>query len=132
MSDSELLQSVLDEIPIEFRERFEAVARGPVEAHDALRRQIDGYTSMVRQVAAWVTSLDPDVADRIAATCHGLLDRFEGGPKGSIAGATAVYFVEEDEDDEITGVLGFDDDIQVVNAVCRVLGADDLLLPLIR
>ncbi|MEZ4319559.1 MAG: hypothetical protein R3F61_18735 [Myxococcota bacterium] len=130
--DAALLDALWDEVPIEYRERFEALLKGPQSAPSVLRSELDAYVVTVRKVAGWVTSLDPDVADRIAATCTSLLDRFEGGPHARMVSATTTFFLEEDEDDEITGVLGFDDDIQVVNAVCRVLGADDLLVPLIR
>ena len=129
---SETLQAVLAEVPLEYRERFAHVAEGELESVAALRESIRAYQGMVRKVAAWVTALDPDVADTIAASCLGLLDRFGSGPHARIVVAASTYFIEEDEDDEVTGVLGFDDDIQVVNAVCRVLEAPELLVPLIR
>ena len=84
---------------------------------------------MVRAVSALVTALDPDLADRIAATCREMLDRFGTTEEGPFVIAMTAYFIEEDEDHEITGVLGFDDDIQVVDAVCRALDATELVVP---
>ena len=125
-----LVQEVLDDIPIEYRERFEAVSAGPLGTHGDALIAIKRYVSMVRQVAPMVTALDPELADQLGRVCTELVGRFDSGEQGELALAATRYFVEEDDDDEITGVLGFDDDVQVLNAVCRVLGASDLVVPL--
>lgn len=130
--DPILLQRVLDEIPIEYRERFAALTQASPPEASALLAELPVYLEMVRKVSAWVTALDPEAASRICATCAALLQRFAASPSELVVRATVQYFIEEDEDDEVTGVLGFDDDIQVINAVCRVLNAEDLVLPLIR
>ena len=123
-----LLGDVLDEIPIEYRERFEAIATGPLGSVDHVLIEIKRYVATVHQIAPMVRSLDPVLADRLAVSCSALLERHGEGEEGTLALAAATYFVEEEDDDEITGVLGFDDDAQVVNAVCRVLGHVDLIV----
>jgi len=127
-----LLLEVLDEIPVEYRDRYASLARREYPDRAGLTVELAAYTRMVRQVATFVTALDPDTADRIAATCSRLVERFPRAPQAGLVAALVIYFVEEDEDDEVTGVLGFDDDIQVANAVCRALDAYDLVLPLAR
>lgn len=127
-----LLEAASDEIPMEYRERFERLARRPARPPASLASDLDAYVTTVRQVSAFVTSLDPDLADAIAATCRALSQRFPDPPHAVLVTALVTYFVEEAEDDEITGVLGFDDDLHVVNAVCRVLGAPDLVVALRR
>lgn len=127
----ETLHDVLEAIPIEYRERFASAAEAPRPVTE-LVDELDGYVDTVRKVASWVTALDPDVAAKIATVCKNLVDRFGAGPHEVLVRATLTYFLEEDEDDEVTGILGFDDDLQVVNAVCRTLGAEDLVLPLSR
>lgn len=127
-----LLAAALDEIPIEYRDRFEALAGRPGRLPHVLRAEIDTYARTVRQVSAFVTALDPDLADAIASTCRALIDRFADGHAGALVTALVTYFVEESDDEDVTGVLGFDDDVQVANALCRVLGAPELVLPLRR
>jgi hypothetical protein len=125
---STLLSQVLDDIPIEYRERFEAVAHASEGTRASAVDDITRYVATVRQIAPMVTALDPELAETLGERCVELLRRHENGEEGVLAVAAARYFVEEDDDDEVTGVLGFDDDVQVVNAVCRVLGHLDLVV----
>lgn len=127
-TDPETLKKVIDEMPLEYRERYADVAQGPLPTVDEVRDQLETYVRMVRAVSALVTALDPDLADKIATTCMRMLERYGDSDESDLVVAMTAYFIEEDEDHEITGVLGFDDDVQVVNAVCRALDATDLII----
>lgn len=127
-----LLSQVLDDIPIEYRERFEAVLHASAGTRDTVVADIGRYVATVQQIAPFVKALDPELAEQLGRHCTALLERHESGEAADLALAAARYFVEEDDDDEITGVLGFDDDVQVVNAVCRTLGHMDLVVAVKR
>ena len=129
------IDDVLSDIPIEYRDRFGELVRRPTIPADELREQVERYLGTVRQVGKMVKLLDMDQAEALAEACLALLDHVH--PDGAdtakmlVQGAVS-YFVIEEDDEEITGVLGFDDDAQVLNAACRALGRDDLVLPVKR
>lgn len=126
-------ERVLDDIPEEYRDRYEALLReAPVPAA-AQRAEIERYLATVRVVAPMVGFLDLDDAERLAEatlTLVGLLRPDSAPEVHAVVQAAVHYFVHEEDDEEITGVLGFDDDIQVVNAVSRALGRHDLVMAL--
>ncbi|MCA9489547.1 MAG: hypothetical protein KC621_06475 [Myxococcales bacterium] len=129
-----LLDQILDDIPVEYRDRYEALhARAGVEL-DALRPQLDDYLVTLGQVAAVARGMDFSVAERLANALLNLIDAMTAGDERQrrAVHAAVIYFVQEDDDEEITGVLGFDDDVQVVNAVARAIGRPDLIVALPR
>ncbi|MCB9685881.1 MAG: hypothetical protein H6735_12640 [Alphaproteobacteria bacterium] len=129
-----LLDQILDDIPVEYRDRYEALhARAGVEVQ-ALRPHLDEYLATLGQVAAVARGMDFSVAERLANALLNLVDAVgaaEEAPRRAVH-AAVIYFVQEDDDEEITGVLGFDDDVQVVNAVARAVGRPDLVVALPR
>lgn len=127
------LEGVLDDIPEEYRDRYEALlGEAPVSAAE-MRAEIERYLKTVRVVAPMVGFLDLDDAERLSETTLALVGLLRPDLDPLIhrlVQAAVHYFVHEEDDEEITGVLGFDDDIQVVNAVSRALGRHDLVLAL--
>lgn len=125
---------VLHDIPVEYRDRFHALYSAPLVDLSLLRRDVDAYLATVRQVGRMVKLLDMGAAEKLATVSIALIDHVEGGAEEPrrLVQAAVRYFVLEEEDDEITGVLGFDDDTQVLNAVSRALGRSDLVVPLER
>ena len=121
----------LDDMPVEYRDRFAALLLDRAAVAPAvLEGELAEYMSAVRQLAA-LTHLDLGAAERIGETLRALIRAPGAGDAGArrLVQAAVRYFVREDEDDEITGVLAFDDDVQVLNAVCRALGRADLVIP---
>lgn len=127
------LDDVLHDIPVEYRERFEGLLAHTVVTAESLHAEVVGYLDTVRRVGPYVAFIDVDEAERLGKTALALIALL--GPDEHphvhlLVQAATRYFVLEDEDEEVTGVLGFDDDIQVVNAVSRALGRPDLVMPL--
>jgi AcrR family transcriptional regulator len=128
-----VIQAALRDIPIEYRDRFRDLLGQPAEPADRLADEVRQYVATVRQVGARVRVLDLSVAERIADVSITLLETPDLSEDAALLVNTAVrYFVREEDDEEITGVLGFDDDVQVLNAVCRALRRDDLVIPFAR
>jgi len=134
-SPSPRIDDVLYDIPVEYRDRYNELLQRPPISVEKLREYVKKYISTVKQVGLMVKLLDMEQADTLAQTALVLLDSIEPGHPAStklIITAAVSYFVFEEEDEEITGVLGFDDDVQVFNAVSRALGRTDLIIPVKR
>jgi hypothetical protein len=127
-------EQALEDMPAEYRDRFEVLLGRPAVEVAALQAELAEYVTAVQQLEALSATIDLATAERIVAALDALLrehDRY-GTEAGRLVQAAVEYFVREEDDEEITGVLGFDDDIQVINAVLRAVGRPDLLLPFHR
>jgi len=127
--------AVMHDVPIEYRDRFQALLNQDRMDLSALQLEVEDYLSTVQEVGPMVALIDVTEAERLAQTTLKLLSLLgtHSPPQHhQLVQAAVHYFVCEDEDEEVTGVLGFDDDIQVVNAVCRALNRPDLVIPLTR
>ncbi len=131
---SALIDELLHDIPVEYRDRYAALLGEAPADTAALRGEVGAYLDTVRKVGPMLPFLDVDLAERLAASVLALLDHLDASGETdrlrAPVQAAARYFVSEEDDEEITGVLGFDDDVQVVNAVARAAGRPDLVIPL--
>jgi hypothetical protein len=129
-----LVAKTLDDMPVECRERFEELLAGPRIRVATLVDELAEYLGAVHQLEALSSAIDLGTAERIAGVLQGLLAAHGAYADDAqrLVEAAVAYFVREDDDEEITGVLGFDDDIQVINAVLRAVGRPDLVLPFRR
>ena len=124
----------LDDMPVEYRDRFQELLDRPGIRVPELSAELAQYVAAVHQLKALSATIDLSTAERIAEVLGTLLGEHErnGAEAQRLVQAAVEYFVREEDDEEITGVLGFDDDIQVINAVIRSLGRPDLLIPFRR
>lgn len=126
---------LLYDVPVEYRERFALLLNDASVPMKQLTDEIEKYLTTVRSVGPYVALIDVDEAERIGERCVSLLQLASTSAlphAHTITQAAIRYFITEDDDDEVTGVLGFDDDVQIINAVCRALQRPDLVLPLTR
>ena len=133
MDADDPLSAALRDIPREYVPRFEALTDEPWRGEDALGVLLQQYEATVRAVAPFVEFLDLDDVERLLTACRALLTVTATRPDASVrrlVQAAVLYLVLEEDDEEITGVLGLDDDAQVVNAACRSLGHDDWVVTL--
>jgi hypothetical protein len=129
------LEDILHDVPVEYRDRFEGLLGQSLQELDDLRAEVESYLETVRRVGPLVALIDVGEAEQLGEATVALMNHLEPGQPAlfrQLVQSAVHYFVREEEDEEITGVLGFDDDIQVVNAVCRALGRHDLVIPLSR
>lgn len=129
-----MIDAALDDIAIEYRDRFRELLEQPAEDWRELRAELDSYLETIRVVASMARLLDIAVAERIVGVAQELLAQVQDlePPAQRLVNAAVRYFTREDDDEEVTGVLGFDDDVQVFNAVCRALNRPELVIPMLR
>jgi hypothetical protein len=129
-----VLEATLEDMPVEYRDRFAELLGRPALGAEALSAELGEYVHAVQQLKALSANIDLLTAERVVAALEALLREHDrhGDEGRRLVQAAVEYFVREEDDEEITGVLGFDDDIQVINAVIRALGRPGLLLPLHR
>lgn len=127
-----LLDQILDDLPVEYRDRYEALHARAATDLAPLRAELEEYVETIGQVAAAARGMDLSVARALATSLLELVGEVATDDRRRAVHAAVEYFVQEDDDEEITGVLGFDDDLQVVNAVARAVGRPDLVVSLHR
>lgn len=90
-----------------------------------LRRAVDATVEHTEHEARANPFLDLRTARRIARTLHWMLDDFEtdADPEAlRLVAAAVTYFADDlDEDPDLQGAYGFDDDARVVEAVRHAL-----------
>ncbi|HHO51862.1 MAG TPA: hypothetical protein ENK18_13525 [Deltaproteobacteria bacterium] len=109
LSDS---RSIVDELLCE-----------PLEDLEALTSQVRSYRELVHSAARPMT--DVDLADALSDATLELLERTAKAPRAvrRLVQVAARYFVlQDDGDDDLTSPYGFDDDVEVFNAVVEALG----------
>ena len=77
--------------------------------------------------------VDLDLAERVGNACLTLLEAWPLLPayEQRLIQAACLYFADtDDEDDDFTSVIGFEDDAEVLNHVASLVGRDDLLIEL--
>lgn len=98
----------------------------------ALATQVDAYLETVRAALPDNEFIDIDLATRIADACKDLLalyPKLSEKDRASVVGAARYFIEQHDADDDLESVLGFEDDMEVVNFVIALIKAD---IPLIR
>lgn len=98
---------------------------------NVLIRQVEGYWAEIQVASATKLLLDHELAGKIRGSLikalHGW-DDFATEYHAWIA-AAAIYFIQSDDDEhDIDSPVGFDDDVEVVNAVMKFVGRQDLVI----
>ena len=123
-----MTNDILHDIPIEYRDKFRVfLAEDPIET-SVLKHQMDQYLETVRLLAPLVKAFSLTTMEQLGQNGLELLATADGDEQRALAQAVVRYLVEEEQDDEITGVLGLDDDVAICNAVCRGFGRHDMLI----
>lgn len=124
MIDDPLLGRLLSDT----REVVSRLLDEPLRDPEALRTDLLRYARRFRALDERSLA-DLRVAEALQRGCGDLLDRWPSlDPRGRRLAQVAVrYFVMEDDgDDDLDSPFGFDDDLEVYNAVAEALGAPPL------
>jgi hypothetical protein len=94
---------------------------------EELKQRLATYLEFVAKVSQVNTGVDHGLAQQIAQRLEELADA--PPEKFKFVQAAARYFTEdEDAEGDLVSAGGFNDDIAVLNALCRHLGRPDLQL----
>ena len=127
-----MIEDVLAALPAEHRSRFRGFLNAPFEAPAALAQELTAYVTMLRNISVVVPAVRLPVVEKLGAVCSALLSDPElSGERAELANAAVRYFLRKEEDfDDTTMVLSFDDDVHVLHEVVRALGREDLVTAL--
>lgn len=121
---SKILPPTLPEATISYYKRH---LRAPDLTVEEICEQVDAYVKEVKERGD--AFHDSDLAARIAEGCCALAKAV--GEENLIhVKAAALYLIDEDDAEDDDSPFGFDDDMQVFNAVARFLDREDLVLSL--
>lgn len=100
---------------------------------ESVKREISAHVEMVRQTLHQNEFIDIALAEQIAGRLNQLLDHYSmvSEPHQSLIVGAARYFVKnQDVESDLASLLGFDDDVQVLNHVLEMIGRKDLRIEL--
>jgi uncharacterized membrane protein YkvA (DUF1232 family) len=98
-----------------------------------LNKQINAHLQRVRDALGQNEFIDLRLAEQIVITLDRLISDFAQYPESKhklIAGAARYFIYERDAQRDFESILGFDDDVAVLNYVLKELGRDDLRIEL--
>ena len=107
----------------------------PTEADElaGVRLRTQAHLAWARTEAARSPALDLDMATRIAEALLTVLDEPDqyGHEERALLRGAADYFIDSDDNaNDLTDAVGFDDDARVLNAVLEAIGRKDLVIDL--
>ncbi len=92
---------------------------------------IDAHLARVTAVADQRDFVDAALANTVAVVLRQLLaqaDQYTGRERALLAGAIRYFADKDDVNSDLASPTGFEDDAEIVNAVCAYLGRDDLFV----
>ena len=128
MSDLYPTDAVQRSLPGEIAAPYSRCLSTEIRSVEALRGEVDRYLEALRAKGKTDAFLDLDTAEKVGAGCRRLIDLLEasGSEAAHHAVQAAVTYFELEDDAEADGsVIGFDDDLQVVEATFKALGWSD-------
>ena len=123
------LSELLERVAPDARQSVARLADEPLRTAAALVAEVRDYVRVVEAAAAKDAFIDAKVAAALAGASVELATRCEAGAAEDrlLAQVAIRYFIlEDDAEGDLSSVVGFDDDAEVMNAVVELLGMDDL------
>jgi hypothetical protein len=120
-------EKVLASLSSPFRSAYLRAAEAPLRQPEVLAQEVEAYVQLLEQHAEQVEFMDLATASRVAEICRFLLAKLEESPcpdRHLAVQAAVEYFILEDDGEDDTSLIGFDDDLQVAQVTAAVLGWD--------
>ena len=95
----------------------------------SLAKDVEQHVARAREALAVNEFLDVAMADKLASLLVGLINKIEKYPREKqklIVGAARYFIRSQDAQDDMRSLLGFDDDLAVVNYVLIELGHPEM------
>lgn len=116
------MDSLPADLPPETRDTYQRYLKLPLATKSMLTNKLDEYMETVLNASGENEFLDYTTAQRINLALRRLLEVCSQEQLLHVQ-AAAYYFVNSDDaTPDLESLLGFDDDAEVVNAVCRLTG----------
>jgi hypothetical protein len=119
-------------IPHASRELFEQLLEEDLRPVHELFNEVKAYARLATDQGRGLSEIDTVLVAQLADVSLKLLETIvpnSSEERRRLIQASVRYFLlEEDSDNDLDSVLGFDDDAEVTNAVLRHLGEGDWLI----
>ncbi len=105
----------------------------PIDEIPQLEKQVRLYVGEIRQALAQNEFLDVATVERMADVLAGLLNEYETYSemhRALIVGAARYFAKSDDAEPDTVSLLGFDDDVAVLNYVLEAVGLAELKIEL--
>jgi uncharacterized membrane protein YkvA (DUF1232 family) len=123
------IQALNSRLQRELMSRAEAV---PGDRAEQLQAEIGGHLDKVRSALSHNEFLDLGLAKRIASTLNIVLSAYRelssDHARALVIGAARFFLDADDVWPDLESPVGFDDDAEVLNAVLKDIGREDLLI----
>lgn len=122
-----VLERFMD-LPPNVRDIFEAFRVEPLQPVARLEDITRRHARAAEAAASRDAMVDLDLARSLERACLDLLTRWPAlsDPERHLVQAAVRYYVHQDDDeDDFTSIVGFDDDLEVVRFVAHTLGMPD-------
>ncbi|MGE0489971.1 MAG: hypothetical protein AB7S38_12265 [Vulcanimicrobiota bacterium] len=96
----------------------------------SLERAVKAHLTEVNLASETNELLDLATARKLAQGLLTLLERSQDEQLRLVQGAILYFVEDEDAESDFASAVGFDDDVEVFNAVCHQLGLPELALTL--
>lgn len=124
------MDSIAAELPPETHQAYKRYLAIAVADRAVLKNKVDDYLVTVLHASGENEFLDYPTAQQIATSLHRLLELSPPEQLVHVQAAVLYFINSDDASPDLESILGFDDDAEVVNAVCRLLGRPELEVPL--
>ncbi len=129
------LKEFLRELPPNSRQLFWDLFRRKLVGKTVLREELSTYVTLVKATAAAGGVVNEEVARDLARNLASLLKELNDGLgefDQRLIHAAVHYFVEDDDGEaDFDSYDGYEDDVEIFNAVAVRLGRDDLQMDLL-
>ncbi len=120
---------LLDELLSDTRPVVERLLEEPPRTAEALLSSLDAFDAALK-VAAVNPMVDQETGTRLSKACRVLIAATRHTTEHLHLAQVAVRYLvmDDDGDSDTESPFGFDDDVEVFNAVCAALGRTELLV----
>lgn len=119
-------ERIRERLPLEIATAYAACVDGDLESGDALLRRARAYLAEVTSLAQREEFVDITTATSVERVCEALIAQLDADTLASehraVQAAVAYFVLADDVEDDTASVIGFDDDLLVVQATAEVLG----------
>lgn len=122
----------VEDLSVEVSEIFEELLQEQLVELETLLKRLSRHMESLRQSVAQAELVDEELAETIGARAQELLERvladYEEEDHRYVQACVRYFIMRHDDEDDLESPAGFDDDLEVFNAVASYLGHDDLVI----